>query len=235
MSQDLNCLDRLQRLRGWIQDGTLENAARAKRLGEALVTVEAKVKAAWPGLRQRCERIEGAKFLLPKIGEARERIEAVAQGMRLEGGVDSPDGLEAWVQMGWPAVVNAVTHLYEKLQAAWKRECEALETRAKALGRVLERLPATRDLGTEILRIGRQAGELGGRFPDEAARGRLEDLARRLEEVEQRLHASGGTEEVQVFLLKAVEGQASLEDLSPPVWEWLRSENLLGRFRVRLE
>ncbi|WP_459940951.1 hypothetical protein [Deferrisoma palaeochoriense] len=172
---------------------------------------------------------------MPRVSDAAERIAAVAQGMTLEGRADSPEALEAWAQMGWPAVINAVTHLYESLQSVWSRECEALKARANALGRVLERLPATRELGAEILRIGRQAGELGGRFPDEAGRSRLDDLTRRLDEAEHRLQASGGTEEVQLFLLKAVEGQATLADLSTAVWEWLRSADLLSRFRVRLE
>ncbi|MGE4201646.1 MAG: hypothetical protein AB7J86_13435 [Vulcanimicrobiota bacterium] len=124
------------------------------------------------------------------------------------------------------------------LLAAWQRRVKTEFGPAGHLGRVLQELadaPDLREVAEMMTEVGAEGAKCGARLPvNEEQRRRFARLRAERDEAYALLAASGAADDVVEFLQAVAEDRATLEQVTPGVFGWLREKGAGGRFRVGL-
>lgn len=188
------------------------------------------------------QRIEELSQLVPELrtvvdGTTRDALLSslgalAAIGSTIASSSDEPALAEATVSINrdLPARKEFVELAFTN---AWHSLIEGEFSSAGALGKVLERVPETRDIGGSMIGLERRANSLTQRLaPDQLSS--LQALRAERTGLDARLEDLGLSGEVKAFLAAVSRGQATLATLTTPTREWLQEHNALGAFRVML-
>lgn len=143
-----------------------------------------------------------------------------------------------------PALAEATVSINRELPAkkevaelafmsAWRALIAREFSSTGTLGKVLGKVPETRDIGGSMVGLEQRANSLTQRLtPDQLST--LQALRTERAGLDARLEDLGLSEEVKSFLAAVSRGEATLATLTPSTREWLQEHKALSAFRVML-
>lgn len=224
-------MNQLDALEEWIADGSLSRAAEAHRLGAAALEAQTLLKRDSETLQMIENAYTAAAYLNMTSDDGPELVKG---GTALEG-ADNGTKLNEWIRVSWPAVRAAVVRLDKLLRSEWSSRCTDMFTRFGLLGRVLAHIPSTQDLARRMSALEAEGNSIAeGYPPTEAVQQRLSSARATAVQLEETLNRTGFSDAVAKFLLSALDGRVPLSELKKEVQDWLRTNNALGAFELRL-
>jgi hypothetical protein len=220
-----------------LEDGRLQSAVHRREHGAAL-DIARRALGRHGGL---ADRLEHLHRVLPRLLEhldEHERSELRSKLLMLRNesqplaGETTTDVLEASGRR--LSVIDGLTQDVETLiLRAWRGRIRMEFSNLGRLGDILQKLRIQTELGRRMESIAREGLGLENDFPPDAdAMDTLDSRIRMRDQTLAELSSSGLG--ISSFLLRVAEGRATLADLGGETLDWLRLQNALDRFDVRL-
>ncbi len=201
---------------GKVSEKTADAARQAHRC-EALVTLA----IALGGL-QEANVFAAAKSVVQEASTAGEALASATDSADLE------DLLHDYGQLPM-----ALGRLDQALRQLWSERSRTDFVSLIAVGELMGRISGAAALGASLASIGRRAEALAGRTqPADAMAGEIGQLMTERETLLSELSAFTAHPEVDRFITSVTIGRATLDLVTPKVFEWLAEHGALQAFRV---
>jgi hypothetical protein len=229
-------LSSLSRLEVLLKGGALATAVEQKRLGESLgiasrelsesrlvTSLDALLPAATVAAPRLASRPETARLLREILGVST----ALGEAQTREDLLRIPETLRY-------AVVRR-ENVQRELQYAWGRWIEQSFQAPSKLADLLLRFPGTRSVAGRLKSSMNEGLELKAMFPPTADQvARAKELLQEQRGLLDELRGQDATHDLLDFLDRVVRGSATLENVTPKLVEWLRTNSALGLLKINL-
>lgn len=228
--------DALDTLQTWLGDGSLAAAVSEHELGSELHEVRALLRSGSADLA-RVKALGQAADLISDVAweSVRDQVNRLATAGQALKEAKTPDDLYSWRRASWDSVKDATASLERALKSAWRTRCEQPFGDHERLGMALSYLPDTKGLGAKMMQTAQEGKQIGNCFPPSPEqRAKLTKFIDRAAQERQQLKERGASETISGLLLAAADNRATLADLTPDAMEWLRRNNVLTLFELKL-
>lgn len=241
----MNVMEKISDLEKWLEDGSISRAVEAKRLGTAVTSAVASLRAADSRGGQYLERLE---LLASQAREAnigpefdRDLLARTSEGLAraaasLDEGRADPARLESAAGEVKAVLKGSAEEFGKACGEAWRRRCEARFRESRNFADLVSRLGIQKDDAEKLRGAADQGLALGLQFPVSAqaivAFDRVSEACRA---ARHKFADLDGSNELLGLAEKVAKGEATLLDVPPDLYANLAKHGVLSRFKVKLD